>query len=386
MDNTPKKLEAPEQPDLLPAPQSIEALPSGMSIKRKMTLKKLILIIAASVIGLLLILSVAGWFWYKAQLAPVDSESKELIAVNIASGTTPDAIAAQLVQDGVIRSEFAFGVHTRLTGTQNSLQAGTYRLSPANDTPTIVDHLTKGRVDQFKITFYPGATLIDPTSRPESQKVDVTTVLARAGYTEQEITSALAKDYDHPLFKDKPASADLEGYIYGETYHFNSGATVEDILTRTFDEFYTVITDNNLEAGFKKQGLNLYEGITLASIVQREVITAEDQRQAAQVFFTRLASDMELGSDVTYQYIADKTGVARDPSLDSPYNTRRYGGLPPGPIAVPGLGSLQAVAEPASGNYVYFLSGDDDVTYFARTFEQHEQNIIDHCKIKCASL
>ena len=92
---------------------------------------------------------------------------------------------------------------------------------------------------------------------------------------------------------------------------------------------------------------------------------------------------MPLGSDVTYQYIADKTGVTRDPNLDSPYNTRRYAGLPPGPIATPGLSALQAVAEPEDSDYLYFLSGDDHVTYYGRTLKEHEANIANHCKVKC---
>ena len=94
---------------------------------------------------------------------------------------------------------------------------------------------------------------------------------------------------------------------------------------------------------------------------------------------------MMLGSDVTYQYIADCDGLVRDPGLESPYNTRVVTGLTPGPIAVPGLAALKAVADPATTDYVYFLSGDDDVTYFARTNEEHEANIRDHCQVKCAT-
>ena len=86
---------------------------------------------------------------------------------------------------------------------------------------------------------------------------------------------------------------------------------------------------------------------------------------------------------MTYQYIADKQGIERRIDLDSPYNTRRYVGLPPGPIATPGVDALRAVANPAPGDYLYFLSGDDDVTYFGRTLQEHERNIIDHCAKKC---
>jgi UPF0755 protein len=184
---------------------------------------------------------------------------------------------------------------------------------------------------------------------------------------------------------DKPASADLEGYVFGETYQFNSGATVQDIIQRTLDQLSTVVTDNGLVAKLKAHGLNLYEGITLASIIQREVSSPADEKQVAQVFYSRLSSGMMLGSDVTYQYIADKTGVARDPNLNSPYNTRRFAGLPPGPISAPGENALLAVANPSVGDYLFFLSGDDDVTYFARTNAEHEANITDHCKVKCAT-
>jgi UPF0755 protein len=105
--------------------------------------------------------------------------------------------------------------------------------------------------------------------------------------------------------------------------------------------------------------------------------------QISQVFQLRLHKNMPLGSDVTYQYIADKTGVTRDPNLDSPYNTRKVTGLPPGPIGSPSLAALESVAQPASGDYLYFISGDNDKMYFAHTNEEHEQNIRDHCQKKC---
>ena len=156
-------------------------------------------------------------------------------------------------------------------------------------------------------------------------------------------------------------------------------------MKRTFAEYYKVVQQEKLVQGFARHNLNLYQGITLASIIQREASSPQDQKQVAQVFYSRLAIDMTLGSDVTYQYIADKTGVQRSPDLDSPYNTRRFPGLPPGPIATPGLTALQAVASPATGDYLYFLSGDDNVTYFAVTNAEHESNIVDHCKVKCST-
>lgn len=322
-------------------------------------------------LGLCLLTAGIGIFWFIQQLQPVNPEQQDRTVVTIASGSAPSTIASQLEEEGLIRSSTAFGLYTRLTGVQNELQAGTYRLSPSESIPEIVEHLTNGNVDTFEITFLPGATLEDHKE-----------VFRSAGYQDAAIDEAFQQEYASPLFAGKPADADLEGYIYGETYRVSAGATVADILDVVFSEFESVIAQNELEDAFAEQGLSLYEGITLASIIQREAIGG-DEPQIAQVFYSRLSIDMVLGSDVTYQYIADKTGVARDVNLDSPYNTRRYGGLPPGPIASPGIAALLATAHPAEGDYLYFLSGDDDVTYFARTLEEHEANIQEHCQQKC---
>ena len=365
-------------------PQPINGQESGLQTKRsykkpiiRTLLALLVLVVAAFIVALA---------WFNTQLSARSTNQQEIVFVVVASGATPSEIATLLESQGVIRSSTAFDIYVRLSGVRDKLQAGSYRLAPSEDVPAIVERLTKGSSATFNLTFFPGATLIDPTSKPASAELDVRTVLQKAGYGDDEINAALNKQYDHPVFASKPALADIEGYVYGETYNFNSGASVEDILIRTFDELYAVIVKNDLVARYEKQGLTLYEGITLASIIQREVITEADRKQVAQVFFSRLNIGMMLGSDVTYQYIADKTGVARDVNLDSPYNTRRYPGLPPGPIASPGLTALLAVADPAPGDFIYFLSGDDDVTYFGRTNAEHEANIRKHCAVKCLIL
>lgn len=359
----------PQEP-LSPVPSEPQS-PAGIELKKP---RKRRLLWVLLTVFLLIIATLGGvWAWYQFQLTPVDSANTDKKLVVIAENTLPNQIADELKENGVIRNQTAFLAYARISGVQNKLQAGTYRLSPSESTPQIVEHLVNGKVDVFSITFLPGATLEDNRD-----------VLLGAGYSEEEVDAALDKQYDSPLFAGKPATADLEGYIYGETYSFGTNTSVEAILEYTFDYFYGVVEDNGLIAKYDAQGLSLYEGITLASIVQREASPGgDDMPQIASVFYNRLEQGMPLGSDVTYQYIADKTGVARDTNLDSPYNTRRYAGLPPGPIAVPGLKALLAVGAPASTDYIYFLSGDDDVTYFARTLEQHEANIRNHCQEKC---
>lgn len=335
--------------------------------------KKIILLSSLGVVLLGILLIAGAFIWYQTQLRPVSSVKTQLIKVTIKTGTTPKDIGTELKDNGIIRNQQAFTLYTYVSHTQNKLQAGTYRLSPGDSTQQIVKHLVDGNVDTFSMTFLPGATLAENRA-----------VFIKAGYTAQEVDSALSGTYDSPLFETKPSGTDLEGYIYGETYNFSSSATVEDILNRTFAQYTHVIQANDLVAQFKAHGLTLFQGITLASIIQREAI-AGSEAQIAQVFYSRLAQNMPLGSDVTYQYIADKTRVARDPNLDSPYNTRIHTGLPPGPISTPGLAALQAVAQPASGDYLYFLSGDDNNMYYSHTLSEHEANIKAHCQIKCST-
>ncbi len=357
----------------LPTQEGAVSEQSLPKVKKKKSLWK-ILAISVGVLAVLIIAAAAGAFtWYQKQLEPAaSSAAASHTRIVVEEGSTPRLIADQLKETGLIRSRTAFLIYTELSGTKGSLKAGTYNLQPSESVQQIVDHLVSGKVDEFNLTFLPGDTLANHRKR-----------IIAAGYSAEEVDAALKKTYDHPALASKPASADLEGYIYGETYRFASSATVEDILTRTFDELQTQIVENNLVAAYKKQGLSLYQGLTLASIIQREVSGESDMKQVAQVFYLRLKKGMMLGSDVTYHYAADKMGVARDYTLDSPYNTRKYVGLPPGPIASPGIGALQAAAQPATGDYLYFVSGDDDKTYFGRTNDEHEANVKAYCHEKC---
>ena len=363
--------------------QSVSGL--NLNVKPKKQKNKFIPWIIGSVVAVLVLAFAGAYFWYDNQLKPLDNDGTTQ-TVKIETGSTPGMISKQLQDAKIIRNATVFDIYVRLNRQGNFLQAGSYKLSPSESVSEIVAHLVKGSVDTFDIMFYPGATLVDNTDKAETKKQDVTTVLKRAGFTSAEISAALAKTYNSKLFAGKPTGADLEGYVLGETYKFDSGATVEQILQRVFDDFYAQIVENGLIAKFTSHNLTLFQAITLASIIQREDGNPDSQSQVAQVFYSRMAEGMTLGSDVTYQYIADKTGVARDPSLDSPYNTRKYAGLPPGPIAVPSLSALKAVAEPAEGDYLYFLSGDDDVVHFARTNAEHEANIVKYCQKKCLIL
>lgn len=366
-----------------PTPSPLQA-PSGIQVLKKPFYKRGWFAVLITIVIILLVAGLGAAAWYKQALKPVSgSADVEAAQVTIEPGSTPDVIAKQLEEAGVIRSSTAFLVHTRLEGVRGNLQAGSYRLSPAESTPDIVGHLIKGQSGEFTVTFYPGSALYI-NAYESDQTPSHREVLEKLGYSRSEIKAAFEANYDHPLLQGKPAGTTVEGYIYGETYQMASGASVQDILTRTFDEMYSAIEKNNLIQAFESRGMTLYEAITLASIIEREVHGFEDQRQVAQVFYKRLKDGMPLGADATFVYAARMDGRAPTVDYESPYNTRVNRGLPPGPIASPGLSALKAVANPASGDYLYFVSGDDGKNYFSRTLDEHERNTARHCRANCS--
>lgn len=345
-------------------------------------------IIIAALVALVGLSALGSVLWYKQMLEPVNAGDQTAVRIDIKEGSNLDTITSQLEEKQLIKNSLAFSVYVRLHGVGGKFQSGVYSVKPSQTVAEIVTHLTSGQSDEISVTFYPGATL--DTKLKNSDGREVASVLKKAGFSDEEIKQAFAATYDSPIFSSRPEGAGLEGYVFGETFYISPNETAEQVIRRSLSQFEKIAKQYDLEAKFRARGLTLYQGITLASVVQKESIgcgagatTCEDMRQIASVFYNRMSKNIALGSDVTYQYAADKTGVTRTPTLDSPYNTRIHQGLPPGPIAVPSVAALNAVASPAETSYLYFLSGDDDKTYFGTTNEEHERNVKEHCKEKC---
>jgi UPF0755 protein len=206
----------------------------------------------------------------------------------------------------------------------------------------------------------------------------------KAGYSEAEVNAAFepAQYAGHPALAYKPKDASLEGYLYPESFKITASSSVKDVIKQSLDEMSKRLTTDRINA-FKAQGLGVHEAITLSSIIEREVIITEDKRVVAQIFLKRLREGMPLGSDVTYIYAAAVYGGIESPDLDNPYNTRKYEGMPPGPIANVSASSLDAVAYPADTDYLFFISGDDGKTYYGKTSADHDNNIRLYCQKLC---
>ncbi len=339
-------------------------------IKKTRDKRKIAAIVAGVALVVVMTVFVLVRQWYQYNLQPVSSEYSEQITV-IESGSSRGVIAVQLESEGLIRSARVFDWYVKNLDTDRFLQAGTYKLSPSFSTEEIAEIILDGRVDTSLVTIAPGRRLDQ-----------VAVSLVEQGFTEEEVQKAINGSYTHPLFQDKPAGTSLEGYIFPESYQITNNSTASSVVEHSFDTFYGQLT-NEIMSGISAQGLDLYEAITLASIVQKEVSDPVTQRQVAQVFLKRLDEGIVLGSDVTFIYAAEVAGDQPTVDYDSPYNTRINGGLPPGPISNFNLSALEAVANPAEGDYLYFVAGDDGVTYFANTLAEHEANVAAHCIELC---
>lgn len=309
----------------------------------------------------LLTVSIGGYIGvnriYKHNLQPVNSAATEKVTFTIASGTSTGQIAQGLRDRQLIRSARAFIQYVNSNQLAERFIAGTYRLSQAMSVPDMVKILTDGEVADDLFTIYPGNSL-------EQIK---TLFAANTHFSEAEINQALDRSQyaDHPLMADLPAGASLEGFIYPDSYQFISGTMPQTIVRQALDEMAAALTEE-IRAGIASQGLSVYEGVILASIVEREVGDRDvngqpndNRAKAAQVFLKRLSVGMKLQSNATDNYPAE-------------YDTYSIDGLPPAPISNVSTSSLQAVAHPAATDFLYFVAGTDCITRFSASLEQHE--------------
>ncbi len=311
--------------------------------------------------------------WYGSSIMAFDHSDAALQSVTVHPGANEAAISNLLYGRGLISSSLSYQLYAKLHGRQGKLQVGIYEISAAMTVSEITRKLTTGDVATYLLTILPAQRLSQLRN----------TFLA-AGFSKAEVDDALdsANYRGHPALVDKPPKAGLEGYFYPESFQYTLSTPLSSIIKSSLDFTASLFTEETKQA-LNKQGLSLHQGVILASIVEREVNRAEDKSKVAQVFLSRLSRGETLGSDVTAHYGASLEGVAETVAVDSPYNTRKYPGLPPGPISNISVSSLRAVAKPAKTDYLYFVAGDDGNTYFSHTLAEHTALANEHCKVLC---
>ncbi len=324
---------------------------------------------------LLVIVGIGLRLAYVHNLGPVSSDTRTQL-VTIEKGSGVKKIAAQLAEVQLIRSPKVFEIYVHGRGDSAKLQAGVYALSPSQSLKEIVDTLSGGRVASKLVTILPGR-------RIDQIRAD----FINDGYSVEEVDAALrpAQYKDMPIMRLVPADiTSLEGLLYPDSFNRTPVTPATDIIKQSLTAMYEHLTPS-LQQSLASQGLNPYQGVIMASIVEQEVSNQTDRAQTAQVFLSRLKQGMSLGSDVTAFYGSVAAGQSPSLKYDSPYNTLLHPGLPIGPISSVSNSSLQAVANPANTNWLFFVAGDDGTTYFSKTLAEHQALTNAHCHKLCAA-
>ncbi|MGE0449208.1 MAG: endolytic transglycosylase MltG [Vicinamibacterales bacterium] len=331
-------------------------------------MKKIALVL---LVGLVLAAALAGaaaYVIYGRVDEPFKGYADEAQMVDIPPGLGSRAIGDLLADAGVVRDALTFRVALWATGESRRLQAGEYRFERPMSPRDVVGKLVRGEVDLVRITFREGLTI-----------AEMAAIFAAQGLGTAEAFTAAAQDVSL-IGELDPAASDLEGYLFPETYALSRRADAAQLVRAMVERFRRVLTPELRDAAVSR-GYTIRQLVTLASIVEKETGAAEERPLVAAVYTNRLEVGMGLQCDPTVIYALQRAGrfdgnLRRDDlAFDSPYNTYKYAGLPPGPIAAPGRASLQAAANPADAPYLYFVSRNDGTHAFSSTLDEHNRNV-----------
>jgi UPF0755 protein len=328
------------------------------------------LVLAAIALVFIAAAGAGGWIlWSAAQ--PFKGYDGEEQFVDIPAGAGPAAIGRRLREAGVVRDTVSFRAALWRSGKARRLQAGEYRFDRPMRAREVVDKLAKGDVYLRSITFAEGLTI-----RQMAQ------VYERAGFGPA--ADFINASRNPGPIRDIDAQApDLEGYLFPSTYALPRRATADQLVQRMVTAFRDALTAETVDAAARR-GLTVRALVTLASLVEKETAKAGERPVVAAVYSNRLKIGMGMQCDPTVIYALEREGrytgnlTREDLRFDSPYNTYRYAGLPPGPIASPGKASLEAAAAPADVPYLYFVSRNDGSHVFSTTLDEHNRNVFEY--------
>jgi UPF0755 protein len=288
--------------------------------------------------------------------------------VEIPSGVGTATIGRRLIEAGVVRDDLTFRIALWMSGDARRLQAGEYRFDRPMTPRDVLAKIARGDVVLVPLTFREGLTIQEMAAVFEASGLGPGAAFAAAA-----ADSSLIRALD-------PEADDLEGYLFPDTYALPRRADAGQVVRLMVDRFREVLTPE-LEAAADAADLTVRELVTLASLVEKETSRDDERATVAAVYRNRLRVGMGLQCDPTVIYALQKAGLfdgnlrRDDLRFDSPYNTYRYAGLPPGPIAAPGRRSLEAAARPADVDFLYFVSRNDGSHEFARTLAEHNRNV-----------
>ena len=285
--------------------------------------------------------------------------------VDIAPGTGTEAIAAQLEQAGVVRSRYAFDLLRAVKG--GKLLAGEYRFNHSAPATEVYDRIVRGDVYTIALTIPEGFNIFEIAQAVESAGLGSRTAFLTAARTQTSLIADLS-----------PSAPSLEGYLFPDTYRFPRHITPTEMLSAMVHRFRRVAAQLGLAS------TDLHRTVILASLVEKEVNQGSERPLVAGVFTNRLAQRMPLATDPSVIYAALLEGryrgaiYASDLQSESPYNTYRHTGLPPGPICNPGIAALKAAINPTPTDFLYFVADAQGHSRFSATLKEHTQQVEDY--------
>ena len=317
-----------------------------------------------SLLMAIVIISGSFFLWQGIYL-PKDSHLQTQKIFLIEKGQSVKEIAKNLEKENLIKDDFYFILYLWSRGEVKKLQSGFYKLSPAMSIREIAKKLAKGEVIKIEVVI------------PEGFKIDkIEEEIVEKGLdVKSKIKNQKSKFYkeEFEFLRDIPDEMDIEGYLFPDTYQIVYGSKIEEIvraMLKNFDKKLTL----DLREEIKQQKKTIFEIITMASMIEKEVRTKEDKELVSGILWKRLKQGIPLQVDATIAYITGEqtSKISKtDTQIDSLYNTYKYRGLPLGPISNPGLESILAAIYPKSSEYWYYLSTPDGTTIFSRTLEEH---------------
>jgi UPF0755 protein len=303
-------------------------------------------------------------------------DNDETVRFTVFEGESVESVAQRLEEEEFIRSGFYFRMRMRLGGADSQLIAGQFNLKRSMTVNEVIDALTSSAV----------AGVIDVRFQEGWRSEQYAEKLVEVGLIEtpEEFMEAIANgQWNYESLATRPSGAQLEGYLFPDTYQFRSDATPEDVIHTLLETFELRVT-SEMRQRASELGYNFHNVMVIASIIEREAVVAEERPLIASVFYNRLREGMPLQADPTVQYAIGEPGnwwpplQPADLNTAHSHNTYQRPGIPPWPIANPGLASIQAALEPADTNFLFFVVTNDGTGShaFAETYEEHQENIV----------
>jgi UPF0755 protein len=316
-------------------------------------------IVTAIIVFLLLVIFFVCFEVY----IPINPGSHENITYTVKKGWGDDEIAKDLQKLGIIRSNYFFRFYVIISMQHSRLQAGDYNISPKMSIYEIAKKMAQGGVIKDEVKILEGWDIRDIGKYMQSKGI----------CDQNEFIGLAQKDYssEFEFLSDKPKKLGLEGYLFPDTYEISKGETCQDIIKAALYNFDKKLTPDLL-AEIKNQNKSVFQIVTMASLVEKEVRTLDDKKIVSGILWKRIAIGMPLQLDATINYITDGNSPSvsiKDTKIDSPYNTYKYYGLPKGPISSPGIDSIIAAIYPKKTNYWFYLT--DGKTIFSETLQEH---------------